>query len=314
MALKLDFDKAYDRVSWPFVFKVLSCLGFDNTFIHWIKLWSWQNISDVKSTLLTSANLGRSFSKGTTRPLKVQVAKDPDGFISERVAEEIKAILALAVISVRIRWSWQNISDVKSTLLTSANLGRSFSKGTTRPLKVQVAKDPGGLGRILVMLSQPCLPLQIWGEAFLKERQDHLRFKWQRIQGWKSKTLNPTGRTTLIKSMLDLVSNHIMCMLKLPKILITKIDGDKRNVCVGGGGGRDKDKRSINKVGLEKVCRPLDFGGLGVRDLELNNLALLAKMAWRIYDNPESEVTKLLKLTITRILIFGIVEKKQSLC
>lgn len=32
-----------------------------------------------------------------------------------------------------------------------------------------------------------------------------------------------------------------------------------------------------------------------MRDLELNNLALLEKMAWRIYDNPDSEVTNLLK-------------------
>lgn len=37
MALKLDFDKAYDKVNWHFLFKILECLGFENKFIQWIQ-------------------------------------------------------------------------------------------------------------------------------------------------------------------------------------------------------------------------------------------------------------------------------------
>lgn len=115
------------------------------------------------------------------------------------------------------------ISDAKSTLLTSANLGRSFSKGMARALKVQVAKDPGKyLG----------IPLQ-WGRIGTNTYL-HLTEKLaNRMQGWNSKTLNPAGRTTLIKYVLDPVSNHIMSMLKLPKSLITKIDRYKKNFLWG---------------------------------------------------------------------------------
>lgn len=36
MALKIDMEKAYDRVEWSFLFEVLRCLGFSENWIHLI--------------------------------------------------------------------------------------------------------------------------------------------------------------------------------------------------------------------------------------------------------------------------------------
>lgn len=36
--LKLDFSKAYDKVSWPFLFKSMSSLGIHESFIKWTKM------------------------------------------------------------------------------------------------------------------------------------------------------------------------------------------------------------------------------------------------------------------------------------
>jgi hypothetical protein len=37
VVLKLDYEKAYDKVSWDFLFEVLESRGFSNKWVHWIK-------------------------------------------------------------------------------------------------------------------------------------------------------------------------------------------------------------------------------------------------------------------------------------
>ena len=36
IVLKIDYEKAYDRVNWDFIIEVLSSRGFSNTRISWI--------------------------------------------------------------------------------------------------------------------------------------------------------------------------------------------------------------------------------------------------------------------------------------
>lgn len=179
------------------------------------------------------------------------------------------------------RWSGQVVTDGKCTLLTSSNLGRSFTMGMARALRVQVANHPGKyLG----------IPLQ-WGRISEKTYSELLEKLSNRMAGWKSKSLNIAGRSVLIKSVLDPVSNHVMSMLKLPKGLINKIDKFRKKILWGG----DKDARKMHNVNWQTVCSPVISGGLGLRDMDLNNLALLAKMAWRISEDQNSKVASLLK-------------------
>lgn len=55
MALKIDMEKAYDRIEWNFLLEVLRCFGFSNTWIQLIR----QCISTVSfSLLLNGSTLG----------------------------------------------------------------------------------------------------------------------------------------------------------------------------------------------------------------------------------------------------------------
>ena len=44
LLILIDFEKAFDSVSWKFLYKVLESFGFDEKFINWIK-WFNNNIN-----------------------------------------------------------------------------------------------------------------------------------------------------------------------------------------------------------------------------------------------------------------------------
>ncbi len=46
--LLLDFEKAFDRIEWNFLFTALSKLGFNNTWVWWVRTLYLHAISVIK--------------------------------------------------------------------------------------------------------------------------------------------------------------------------------------------------------------------------------------------------------------------------
>ena len=38
LLMLIDFEKAFDSISWKFMYNVLEFLGFDSEYINWVKL------------------------------------------------------------------------------------------------------------------------------------------------------------------------------------------------------------------------------------------------------------------------------------
>ncbi|XP_071683223.1 uncharacterized protein [Lolium perenne] len=120
---------------------------------------------------------------------------------------------------------------------------------------------------------------------YLKDRM------WKKIQGWLEQLLASAGKEVLIKAVAMAIPIFSMSCFKLPRGLCEAINAMLRSFWWGNKDG----KRKTCWVSWETMCSPKFSGGMGFRDIEIFNLAMLARQAWRILQNPAALSSRILK-------------------
>ncbi|KAL0431961.1 UNVERIFIED_CONTAM: putative mitochondrial protein [Sesamum radiatum] len=129
--------------------------------------------------------------------------------------------------------------------------------------------------------------------AFRSKRAPFATLKdriWRRVQGWHEKTLSQARKAILIQTVIQATPTYAMLCFRLPISLLKEIQSMAANFF-----RHDGDRRRIHWLSWKKKCFSKLDGGLGFRNLEAFNLALLAKQLWRILTRPDSLVSKVLK-------------------
>ncbi|KAL5568003.1 hypothetical protein UlMin_024578 [Ulmus minor] len=114
---------------------------------------------------------------------------------------------------------------------------------------------------------------------------------WNKLCGWKSKLLSAGGKEILIKSIIQAIPTYAMNLFKLPSSLIREL----QRLCGQFWWGGDSGKRRMHWCSWEKLCSHKADGGMGLRDLRTFNKAILAKQAWRIHSQPTSLAARVLQ-------------------
>jgi hypothetical protein len=114
---------------------------------------------------------------------------------------------------------------------------------------------------------------------------------WNKVQGWMEQCLSAGGKEVLIKAVAQAIPTYSMSCFRLPRGLCQHINGILRNFWWGSKEG----KRKTCWVAWDDMIKPKFLGGLGFRDIELFNLALLAKQAWRVLSGANSLSARILK-------------------
>eukprot|EP00253_Pinus_taeda_P009549 PITA_09549 len=111
-----------------------------------------------------------------------------------------------------------------------------------------------------------------------------------KISHWSFKWLSRAGRLTLIKSVLLAIPVYWAALTWVPKGTMDKI----RRLCSRFLWDGSKENSVLPWVGWDKVVRPKDWGGWGIKNLPDFSLSLAAKSGWRLIklDNLWTRVLK----------------------
>ncbi|KAK9990873.1 hypothetical protein SO802_025858 [Lithocarpus litseifolius] len=288
MAIQVDLAKAYDRLEWNFIHKVLRAFHFPDGLISLImsyisssslsilfnggKLDKFQPTRGIHQGdslspyifLLCMKFLGYLIDKECMEknwiPMKASrtnveishlfFADDLMLFakVDKKCAASIKRVLNQFCLE-----SGQAISEVKSRIYFSPNTPNSMKENIYETLGIHATTC---LGKYLGF------PLRHKGVGrnqynFIVERMI------TKLSGWKTKFLSCAGRSVLVKSVMEAILSYMMQGAALPMHVCEKIDKGK-------------------------IVKSKEEGGLGLQSARAKNIALLAKLNWRLYQEKEA--------------------------
>jgi hypothetical protein len=103
-----------------------------------------------------------------------------------------------------------------------------------------------------------------------------------RIIGWKARLLSQAARTTLVKSVVNVIPTYPMSLFLLPRSLCASINSYIRKFWWGYP--QDKN-HCLSLLSWDNICKPKSSGGLGIRSMEAMNDYLLARLGWKMVSN-----------------------------
>ncbi|XBH56154.1 hypothetical protein VPH35_078058 [Triticum aestivum] len=94
---------------------------------------------------------------------------------------------------------------------------------------------------------------------------------------WKAWLMNKAGRLALVKSVLSAIPVHQLLAFAPPKKTLKQLEKIQRGFLWAGRAVANGGNCHVNWC---RACRPVEYGGLGIRDLERAGLALRLRWMW----------------------------------
>lgn len=196
---------------------------------------------------------------GTWKPVKI-TRRGPslsylafaDDVILFAEASEDQVLLIKNTFDLFCRCSGQKISDSRSGIFFSKNVSGHTRNQIIQASGFQVTNDLGKYLGVPILHEK----VNIRSFQFILDKVD------QRLSNWKVKTLSFAGHLTLTKSVVQALPSYVMQSAALPKYVCEEIDRKCRKFLWGDMDG----ECHMHTVSWSKVCRPKNWGGLGLRE------------------------------------------------
>ena len=295
--MKLDINKAFDSVSWPFLLEVLKQLGFG---IIWRDIISGLLATSSTQVLLNGSpgekiHHQRGLQQGDPlSPMLFILAMDVlCHLVKKAEVEHLLQPLARRALQHRISLYADDVvlflrpsaHDIEITLdilqLFGAASGLTTNLQKSSVLPIRCNEDD----KAVLLDSLPCqisdFPCKYLGVPLspLKLTKTQIQPIIEKIAdklpSWKSELLTKAGRLILVQFVLTSMLIYIVMALDLPPWALRAIDKIRRGFLWKG---RKDAKGGHCLLAWPKVTRPLYLGGLGISNLQ--NLGWALKLRW----------------------------------
>lgn len=311
MLMLIDFEKAFDSLSWKFLYSVLAFFGYDQNFINWIKMFN----NNIEAYALQYGKLSpkiiieRGCRQGdpissylfllAAEILSLMIIQNEDikglkingiEFKLTQFADDTTLILdgsqpslqaALNILEIYGNYSGLNMNKEKTKVIWIGKKRLSKDK-----LKVSVKLDWGNEEFTLLGLDFSVDLKKMQDSNYLKV-YDNINCE---INRWKYKKLTPFGKISIIKS--NILSKGIHVMTSLPTT--EKFLHDVNSLLYSFLWDNKPDK-----VKRKTVCRDKSSGGLKMVNVYHFEKAL--KLSWirRLLNETWPQWQSLLSITCT---------------
>ncbi len=305
--IKIDFEKAFDSVEHNAILAMLKAKGFDDTWIHCTK----EILSTSSSSVLLNGVPGKFFDckRGVKQgdpisPLLFVLAADLLQSMTNRALSN--GILSLPIPTHDLKFPIIQYADdtliimkaCQKEIFNLKGILQSYSESTGLKINYQKScmihinvpeEDKDILSKTFGCQSGN-LPFTYLGLPVGTTKPKIIDFaplidRVERRLPAVTMFLNHGQRLTLVNFVLSSLPTYYMCSLKIPKKVIDHIDRARRH-CLW----RKSSNLSANSHSLaawDLVCRPKSKGGLGIINLELQNIALLMKHLDKFYNRKD---------------------------
>ncbi|CAJ2667257.1 unnamed protein product [Trifolium pratense] len=314
LLLKVDFERAYDTVNWNFLEYMMRRMGFAQRWLKWMRACIFTSSMSVlvNGSPTVDFVVGKGLrqgdplypflflivAEGLTRLM--QKAVDNGNYHGFKVHDDLQFhTLQFADDTVLVgEGKWENLWSLKIVLrsfelvsglkvnfykskLYGINLDDNFVSAASSFLHCEVESIPFRFLGIPVG-ANPRRKVT-WNpivEAMKK-----------RLNTWSGRNLSFGGRVTLINSVLSSLPLYFFSFFKVPVCVLQELITIQRRFLWGGC----SDIKKICWVSWDTICLPKDKGGLGIKNLNYFNQALLCKWKWRGLCDHNTLWTKLLE-------------------
>ncbi|XP_050233376.1 uncharacterized protein LOC126681866 [Mercurialis annua] len=272
LALKLEISKAYDRVEWGYLSQILIAWGFSSTFNDWIMEWLSHKINQAATNNIIK---GVQISRYALNISHLFFADDSHIHPS-------KMLILLGTFSRCFQIMVKPV--VRSSIMQSQH-----------PSSVIIQICIPYISALLHVQNISTESTYLGLPPYIM-RSKHDSFKGiisrieQKLLGCKESFLYLTGKETLLKAVIAAIPIYTMMFFKLPRALCSRI-----NSLMAQFWWVALRTRRTSWVACKKICRSKWEGGLGFKDFSAFNQALLGKQTWRVFQNQDSLLFKVLK-------------------